>query len=138
MVANLLDSVRLIHSERTGDQLSLEELNELAGTMDDPRQCARCGFGPVDHRGCSNLRTHHLEIRAGGQRTRTSNACPRCSWFGSNLASWPSWDGELQTEGGRAMFRQRVWCEVVVGVRAISKALLFPFSLMQLSFYLPV
>eukprot|EP00927_Polykrikos_kofoidii_P085473 TRINITY_DN9309_c0_g1_i1.p1 TRINITY_DN9309_c0_g1~~TRINITY_DN9309_c0_g1_i1.p1 ORF type:complete len:552 (-),score=34.83 TRINITY_DN9309_c0_g1_i1:247-1770(-) len=139
MVANLLDSVRVVRRERTGDTLSLEELNELAIAMADPRQCARCGFGPVDHRGCSNLQTHHTEITTSGRsRTQVSNACPRCGWFTRDLSSWPSWDGNLQTEGGRAMFRQRVWCEIVVGVRAISKALLFPFGLLQLSIYLPI
>jgi len=139
MVANLLDSVRMVRSERTGDALRLEELNDLAVAMADPRQCARCGFGPVDHRGCSDLRTHHMEITTGGaSRSQVSNACPRCGWFTRELSNWPSWDGNLQTEGGRAMFRQRVWCEVVVGVRAISKALLFPFGLLKLSIYLPI
>ena len=42
--------------------LSLDELNEIALGMDDPRQCGRCGFGPVDHRGCSDLRAHHMEV----------------------------------------------------------------------------
>ena len=38
----------------------------------------------------------------------------------------------MQTERGRAMFRQRMWCEVAVTVRAASKALLVPFVLLLL------
>ena len=30
------------------------------------RQCGQCGFGPVDHRGCSNLATHHGEVCVSG------------------------------------------------------------------------
>merc|ERR1719331_1766936 len=101
--------------------------------MDDPRQCGRCGFGPVDHRGCSDLSAHHMEVSVtGGRRASVSNACPRCDWFTGRLSDWLPWDGELQTPRGRAMFRQRTWCEVVVVVRATSKALLFPAGLLLL------
>jgi len=61
-----------------------------------------------------------------------SNACPRCGWFVHNLSAWPDWDGHLATPSGRAIFRQRIWCEVVVIVRASSKALMFPYFLLQL------
>lgn len=136
-VACALEAVRIVRAERTGHILSLDELNELAVAMDDPRQCARCGFGPVDHRGCSNLRSHHMEVSVrGGSRSTVSNACPRCDWFTGNLQDWPSWDGELQTARGRAMFRQRVWCEIVVVIRASSKAILFPFCLLALGSWL--
>merc|ERR1719362_49801 len=101
--------------------------------MVDPRQCSRCGFGPVDHRGCSDLRHHHLEVSvSGGSRSAVSNACPRCQWFTGCLDDWPSWTGELQTERGRALFRQRVWGEVILMIRSSSKALLFPISLLLL------
>lgn len=136
-VACVLEAARAVRGERTGHVLSLEELNDLAVTMGDPRQCGRCGFGPVDHRGCSNLRTHHMEVSVrGGSRSSVSNACPRCDWFTGSLEDWPPWDGELQTVHGRAMFRQRVWCEVVVVIRASSKAFLFPYGLLLLGHWL--
>eukprot|EP00401_Gymnodinium_catenatum_P038916 CAMPEP_0117545280 /NCGR_PEP_ID=MMETSP0784-20121206/46013_1 /TAXON_ID=39447 /ORGANISM="" /LENGTH=740 /DNA_ID=CAMNT_0005342121 /DNA_START=207 /DNA_END=2429 /DNA_ORIENTATION=- len=137
MVANILSSVRVVRNGRTGDALNLDELNDLAAGMADPRQCAQCGFGPVDYRGCANLRAHHMEVAVrGGNQSRVSNACPRCGWFTSSLNRWPGWDGDLQTESGRAMLRQRVWCEVVVGVRAVAKALLFPYGLLKLGNFL--
>ncbi|CAE8642648.1 unnamed protein product [Polarella glacialis] len=136
-VAGFLQVVRAVRSERSGDALGIQELNELAATMDDARQCGRCGFGPVDHRGCSDLSSHHMEISVRGRnRSTVSNACPRCDWFTGRLQDWPAWDGEMQTVGGRAMFRQRVWCEVVVVVRAASKALLFPYCLLRLGDWL--
>ena len=32
---------------------------QLRDELPDARMCARCGFGPVDHGGCYDLRTHH-------------------------------------------------------------------------------
>ena len=42
-------------------------------------RCARCGFGPVDHAGCSDLRAHHGQVAVAhdGGRDHVSNACPR-------------------------------------------------------------
>ena len=40
--------------------------------------CGRCGFGPVEHHHCSDLRTHHGQKKGAGQ---ISNACPKCGWF---------------------------------------------------------
>lgn len=133
-VSGVLGAVRALRSNRTGDLLGIEELNELAAAMHDPRQCGRCGFGPVDHRGCSNLESHHgeLAVAAGGQHAEVSNACPRCGWFVASLNHWPNWDGELQTASGRAMYRQRVWSEIVLIVRAASKAFVFPYGLLRL------
>jgi hypothetical protein len=37
------------------------ERDQLARLMVDPRKCGQCGVGPVDHYGCSNLRSHHGE-----------------------------------------------------------------------------
>ena len=82
-----LPQVRLVgQDQRPGHVLGLEELNALAVAMADPRQCGRCGFGPVDHAGCSDLRYHHLEVSMrGGSRAAVSNACPRCGWFTGRL-----------------------------------------------------
>ena len=36
--------------------------------------CKRCGYGPVDHGNCDDLRAHHHEARwHGWKRTRVSN-----------------------------------------------------------------
>lgn len=56
-------------------------------------QCSDCGFGPVDHGGCSDLFSHHGEVDAGGGVA--SNACPLCGWFSEALADWKLWDGTV-------------------------------------------
>ena len=58
-----------------------------------------------------------------------SNACPRCRWLVRSLDAWPAWDG---SPVGAAVFRHRVWGEVVVAVRAASKALVLPFAALHL------
>lgn len=131
IIDGILSVLRVIRSPSTGQVLSLEELNEVAAAMEDPRQCGRCGFGPVDHRGCSDLSAHHGEVSIPGGAA-ISNRCPRCGWFVSVLSEWPEWDGELRTEQGRALYRQRAWCEIVVCVRAASKALVVPYAMLLL------
>lgn len=131
IIDGILSVLRVIRSPSTGQVLSLEELNEVAAAMDDPRQCGRCGFGPVDHRGCSDLSAHHGEVSIPGGAA-ISNRCPRCGWFVSVLSEWPEWDGELRTEHGRALYRQRAWCKIVVCVRAASKALVVPYAMLLL------
>lgn len=56
-------------------------------------QCAKCGFGPVDHHHCGDLASHHGEIDAPG--VQASNACPRCGWFAEDLDDWEPWNGRL-------------------------------------------
>ena len=84
-----------IDSYTTEATLSAEELGAIAGTMSDPRQCGRCGFGPVDHSGCDSLSSHHGEVAVarGNGANLVSNACPRCGWFVPSLRTWPAWDG---------------------------------------------
>ena len=55
-------------------------------------RCAKCGFGPVDHMACDDLRSHHGETVGA---TKISNACPRCKWFSSKIQDWPKWDGKV-------------------------------------------
>ena len=87
VVGGSVQSVRRsVRSAFTGDVLSAEELGAIAATMRDPRQCGRCGFGPVDHAGCDSLNSHHGEVAmAGGGSNLVSNACPRCGWFVPSL-----------------------------------------------------
>jgi len=105
-------------------------LDEVASTIRDPRQCARCHYGPVDFDGCSNLRSHHGERRSDG--SVVSNACPRCQWFSASRDSWPRFDMQLHSRRGRTVLRQRAWGDVAMVVRAGAKALIVPFSLLRL------
>lgn len=60
--------------------------------LPNARQCKKCGFGPVDHKDCSDLRAHH------GQQigsTHIDNSCPKCHWFTENIRDWPRWDGTI-------------------------------------------
>ena len=57
--------------------------------------CGKCGFGPVDHVACTDLRSHHGEKRGGAQ---ISNACPKCAWFSPQVTDWPLWDGRVWHE----------------------------------------
>ena len=54
--------------------------------------CGKCGFGPVDHVACTDLRSHHGEKRGAAQ---ISNACPKCGWFSPQVTDWPPWDGRV-------------------------------------------
>eukprot|EP00927_Polykrikos_kofoidii_P032471 TRINITY_DN27655_c0_g1_i1.p1 TRINITY_DN27655_c0_g1~~TRINITY_DN27655_c0_g1_i1.p1 ORF type:complete len:777 (-),score=65.26 TRINITY_DN27655_c0_g1_i1:237-2567(-) len=142
LVGEHLRLVQLLRRpDTTGEYMQAQELNSLAETMDDPRQCGRCAFGPVDTRGCANLRTHHGRLSVPFGRARSgsiSNACPRCNWFVSSLRRWPQWDGAFHTTAGQAVFRMRTWSETVLIVRAASKALAVPFALLQLGKWMRV
>jgi hypothetical protein len=62
-------------------------------------QCGSCGFGPVDHKACADLRTHHGEAWAaggGGKGGKTDNGCPKCGWFSAQLSDWKPWDGNVR------------------------------------------
>jgi hypothetical protein len=56
--------------------------------MPNAKQCAQCGFGPVDHFRCNNLYTHH-------GRDGINNACPNCNHFASKIDEWNLWDGKI-------------------------------------------
>ena len=57
--------------------------------------CGKCGFGPVDHVACTDLRSHHGEKRGAAQ---ISNACPKCGWFSPQVTDWPPWDGRVWSD----------------------------------------
>jgi hypothetical protein len=57
--------------------------------------CGKCGFGPVDHVACTDLRSHHGEKRGAAQ---ISNACPKCAWFSPQVTDWPPWDGRVWSD----------------------------------------
>lgn len=74
--------------------LSREALaRQMREAMPSARQCARCGYGPIDHFACADLALHH------GERTSTGaqicNCCPQCGWFARHIGDWPRWGGVL-------------------------------------------
>jgi len=60
-------------------------------------QCAGCGFGPIDHFGCSDLEAHHGEQAYNGD-CAVDNSCPKCQWFSSDIDDWDKWNGEVCEE----------------------------------------
>merc|ERR1712048_8747 len=60
--------------------------------LPNARQCGRCNFGPVDHKACANLRSHHGQCVGS---THIDNSCPKCHWFSDDIKDWPEWDGTL-------------------------------------------
>lgn len=118
IASGILTRLDAVRDANTQQILTDEELDAIAATMQDPKQCPRCAFGPVDHTGCANLMTHHYERRGAGV---LSNACPRCGYFAGDIRQWAPFSGLVRTPAGRAVLRRRVWGETVVAVRATSK-----------------
>jgi hypothetical protein len=91
---------------------------QLRAQFPNGRQCGKCGFGPVGHADCGNLRSHHREhVRRGAV---TNNACPRCGWFADNIRDWPKWNGQLPRDSGCCSFQWVRWakCLVICGSRS--------------------
>jgi len=131
-VARRLREINAVRRSQWGRALTAEEeLNDIAATMQDPRQCAECLFGPVDSYGCDNLAAHHGEVDASNRGGTISNACPRCGWFARRLSQWQPWDPSLHSLAGEGLLRRRAWSDVVVTLRASSKALIVPLALLQ-------
>ena len=85
----------------TGTSVLREKAREefaaaLRRDLPNMRQCKQCGYGPVDHGWCSDLRTHHgNHIGRGGQ---IDNSCAKCHWFSPRISDWPAWDGKLPVD----------------------------------------
>jgi hypothetical protein len=77
------------------------------------RMCGRCAYGPVDHKDCDDLTSHHMQDLGNG--IRISNACARCDWFSSNVQDWPMWDGKLpdDTEAEESGVQERLQSAVM-------------------------
>jgi hypothetical protein len=78
-----------------------------------------------DNVGCPRHGRAHDEQNGSSSSSTTSNACPRCGWFVPNIQQWPVWNGLHHTVAGRKVLRSRVWSEVVLVVRAGTKAPFF-------------
>jgi serine/threonine protein kinase len=120
--ADIREEVERINSELTAlgqhnIQVSRDRLREeLQRQFPNAYQCGGCGFGPIDHTACSDLRAHHGQSGYDGQGGQINNACPRCSWFSAELSHWPRWNGVLpdgvdattSSAGGMAGIQARV------------------------------
>jgi hypothetical protein len=136
LVRRILDSQWPREAAAYGFPQDPNERAMLAEGMRDPRQCGRCAFGPVDYDGCAMLTSHHNERRGGAV---ISNACPRCEWFVARLDFWPYFTVERQaSRGAGAAVRNRAFAEVVVAVRAASKACVIPFIVLRLFSFFPL
>ena len=51
------------------------------------RQCSRCGFGPIEHTRCDDLREFHF-------KQGFANECPKCRHFEDRASAWPEWRGD--------------------------------------------
>ena len=82
-----------IHAQEKDHRALSKALREQ---FPDAYQCRRCGFGPVVHQACSDLRAHHGQ-QVGS--SKISNACPKCGWFSAQLSHWPRWNGNIAWQG---------------------------------------
>jgi hypothetical protein len=137
LVLRILDSQSPQAAVLLGLPMDPVERAMLAEGMRDPRQCGRCAFGPVDYNGCAILTAHHHERRGGG--AVVSNACPRCQWFVSRLDHWPYFAPERHVAGGAVVaVRSRAFAEVVIAIRAASKACVIPFVILRVFSFFPL
>jgi ubiquitin len=81
------------------DELLVQQIRR---EMPNARQCPRCSFGPVEHDGCGNLRTHHTQVRNG--QSAINNACPTCGHFEASIEQWPHWNGVLSVHAIMQIF----------------------------------
>jgi len=60
------------------------------------KMCPTCGFGPIEHYACENLKTHHQDRIADG--VHINNSCPLCTYFHSHINKWKKWDGSFLSQ----------------------------------------
>jgi hypothetical protein len=60
------------------------------------RMCTTCGFGPIEHFACENLRDHHQQRIAEG--VHINNSCPLCTSFHNHIKYWKKWDGTFLSQ----------------------------------------
>lgn len=87
-----------IERQKRADELRnvmrLEGWNPERPSENRVYQCPRCGFGPVTHAACYDLRAHHGDT-VPGSRGKISNACPSCKFLASTRDAWNVWNGEV-------------------------------------------
>jgi hypothetical protein len=60
------------------------------------KMCSTCGFGPIEHFACENLKDHHQQRIAEG--VHINNSCPLCNSFHSHIKYWKKWDGSFLSQ----------------------------------------
>jgi hypothetical protein len=60
------------------------------------KMCPTCGFGPIEHFACENLRDHHHQRIAEG--VHINNSCPLCTSFFKHIKTWKNWDGTFLSQ----------------------------------------
>ena len=73
MFASYVQSKSLLPAARSVQQI-LQKRSELTSLLPNARQCGRCGYGPVEPLGCSDLTSHHGEMRRGATAP-VDNSC---------------------------------------------------------------
>ena len=63
------------------DLAALPEDEQITKGNTDCYLCPKCNFGPVAHKACEDLSSHHDH---GG----ISNKCPKCGYFASTISEW--------------------------------------------------
>lgn len=105
-----------------GDRAAAAERAMLQQALPNARQCGQCGYGPILHAHCDNLRTHHGQRVSGG--SQINNACPRCNWFADDISAWPRWDGRMPNTALAAKPPSSRWSSGFVAVIAVVAAAL--------------
>ena len=101
-------------------QLVVQKRQEMSMLFPDARQCGHCSFGPVSFHGCTDLTTHHGEVRRGGAAP-VDNSCRRCGWFAPDISAWPTWDPTaaiLGAGGEDPLHALHAQAEAVLGAEA--------------------
>jgi hypothetical protein len=77
------DALKMLNAVAEADQklAALPEHEQIVKGNTDCYKCPKCEFGPVAHRACSSLNTHH-----GMQGI--SNKCPKCDFLASDISEW--------------------------------------------------
>lgn len=100
-LAKQLSAIGAATGDAAGREKMKVELEALAQnlrlSMNNPRMCAQCKFGPVENSWCSDLACHHGDAMRENQPI-VNNACPRCGWFTTQWEEWLPWDGNLPVE----------------------------------------
>lgn len=98
----------LLPAARKVQQVLLQR-NELTLMLPGAKQCGRCAYGPIMLAGCTDLASHHGQVRAGSS-VPIDNSCPRCSWFRPEARMWPAWEpNALGTEDANAAAFEGLW-----------------------------
>ena len=65
--------------------------------------CPKCKFGPVAHRACSDLLSHH-------SHSGVNNSCPACGFLASDISEWIRVSGDALVDLPAAVSPRRVRC----------------------------